>query len=154
MKSTLTKEGVDLLEREVKGFVGEDWWVGNQAEDWREHDPDQAALVMGGDPDMVLLDCGHHDCGAQFATALVAMHNRLPALIDIAKDWLYLEAELAGMEHSARAWAKACADSRAELAMLKTRACIQCANPRPHFCFKCRGYSEWRKKEWEHADSK
>lgn len=104
MSAELTRKQLDDLAAKVEGFVGEDWEQGTADDDVHcEDEGDGTALVMDWEHLMMLLDCNHHDCGAEMAAALVAMHNALPALVQMARASLGLAERLATLESAVSA---------------------------------------------------
>jgi hypothetical protein len=88
--SDLTKEQLETLRTQTNGFVGTDWKTKSEIGNYYAHDPEQQALVVCDRSDNMVADFGHHDCGTDLATAVAAIHNAFPALLDMALECLEL----------------------------------------------------------------
>jgi hypothetical protein len=87
MSAELTADKLDELERVTDGFTcGEPWEQGSEDWDAQAEWGNGTVLVVAGDPQHVIFDCGQHDCGTELAAALVAMHNAFPALLQAARE--------------------------------------------------------------------
>lgn len=92
--SDMTEKRIDQLEAAVKGFVGEDWEQGTEEWDAQAEWSDGTVLVLAGDPQNVIFDCGQHDCGREMAAAIVEMHNAFPDLLQTARRCLDMEEQI------------------------------------------------------------
>lgn len=83
----MTPAELDSLEAAVKGCVGDDWSTG-----------DDSSCEVYTDKGTLVMDLCDHDYGPEIATGVVAMHNALPALIEMARRCAAYEAGEKGGE--------------------------------------------------------